>query len=94
MLGQAYDRSGYKGCLLQRIGSLEHASSSDPLRDLYVAHLYAVLNDQANALRYLERSYGQRNPWLLDVPVDPAMDRLRSSPGFRDLVRRIGVPPL
>ena len=93
-LGQAYDRSGYKGYLLQRVASLEHASTSDPLLDLYVAHLYAVLNDQANALRYLERAYEKRNPWLLNMQVDPAMDPLRSSQGFRDLVRRIGLSPL
>jgi TolB-like protein/DNA-binding winged helix-turn-helix (wHTH) protein/Tfp pilus assembly protein PilF len=92
-LGQAYDRSGYKGYLLQRIASREPASNSDPLLDLDLAHLYAVLNDQANALRYLERAYEKRNPWLLNVEVDPAMDRLRSSPGFRDLLRRIGLPP-
>ena len=41
---------------------------------------------------YLERAYNQRNPWLLNVQVDPAMDDLRSSPRFRDLIRRIGLP--
>jgi hypothetical protein len=43
-------------------------------------------------LPYLERAYNQRNPWLLNVQVDPAMDDLRSSPRFRDLIRRIGLP--
>jgi TolB-like protein/DNA-binding winged helix-turn-helix (wHTH) protein/Tfp pilus assembly protein PilF len=92
-LGQAYERSGYKGYLLQRIASLEHASNSDPLPDLYLAHLYAVLNDQPSTLRYLERACVERNAWILNAHVDPAMDRLRSSPGFRNLVRRIGLPP-
>ena len=41
---------------------------------------------------YLERAYNRRNPWLLNVQVDPAMDDLRSSPRFRDLIRRIGLP--
>ena len=51
-----------------------------------------MLNDEAHAMSCLERAYDERNPWLLNVQVDPAMDSLRSSPRFRDLVRRIGLP--
>jgi tetratricopeptide (TPR) repeat protein len=92
VLDQVYKRSGYKGYLLQRVASLEHAPKSGPLPDLYLAHLNALLNDQPQVLRYLEHAYDQRNPWLLNVQVDPAMDSMRSLPGFRDLVRRIGLP--
>lgn len=53
---------------------------------------FAVLNDEAHAMSYLERAYDECNPWLLNVPVDPAMDPFRSSPRFRDLVSRIGLP--
>ena len=59
---------------------------------LFLAHMYAVLNDELHAMSCLERAYDERNPWLLNVQVDPAMDSLRSSPRFRDLVRRIGLP--
>ncbi len=44
------------------------------------------------ALAYLNHAYDERDPWLLNVQVDPAMDSMRSLPGFRDLVRRIGLP--
>src|SRR6266853_7054662 len=44
------------------------------------------------ALPYLKHAYDERDPWLLNVQVDPAMDSMRSLPGFRDLVRRIGLP--
>ena len=96
-LEQAYQRSGYSGYLLKRIQfleqSLEQAPKSDVFTVLLLAHMYAVLNDEAHAMPYLERAYDQRNPWLLNVQVDPAMDDLRSSPRFRDLIRRIGLPP-
>jgi TolB-like protein/DNA-binding winged helix-turn-helix (wHTH) protein/tetratricopeptide (TPR) repeat protein len=91
-LEQAYKRSGYTGYLQKRIQFLEQTSTSGPLPDLYLAHLYAVLNDQTHALHYLERAYNERNPWVLNVQVDPAMNRFRSSSGFRDLLRRIGLP--
>jgi len=50
------------------------------------------LGNQNHAVRYLEHAYDERDPWLLNVQVDPAMDSLHSSPRFRDLARRIGLP--
>ena len=90
-LAEAYQRSGYRGWLLKKIQLVEHAPELD-LAPLYFAHLYAVLNDEAHTMSYLERAYDQRSPWLLYVQVDPAMDFMHSSPRFRDLVRRIGLP--
>ncbi|TLZ60840.1 MAG: tetratricopeptide repeat protein [Gammaproteobacteria bacterium] len=95
-LEQAYQRFGYRGYLGKRIQSLEQSLQQAPKSDLFtvlfLAHMYAVLNDEAHAMSCLERAYDERNPWLLNVQVDPAMDSLRSSPRFRDLVRRIGLP--
>jgi hypothetical protein len=45
-------------------------------------------------MAYLERAYEERNPWIMYLQSDPVMDFLRSSPRFRDLIRRIGLPPL
>jgi tetratricopeptide (TPR) repeat protein len=91
-LEQAYKRSGYPGYLQKRIQVMQQSSTSGLLSDLYLAHLYAILNDQTHALDYLEHAYDERNPWLLNVQVDPAMDALRSSPRFRNLVVRVGLP--
>jgi TolB-like protein len=95
-LEQAYKRSGYRGYLGKMIQSLEQSLQQAPKSDvfpvLFLAHMYAVLNDEAHAMSCLERAYDERNPWLLNVQVDPAMDSLRSSARFRDLVRRIGLP--
>jgi TolB-like protein/DNA-binding winged helix-turn-helix (wHTH) protein/Tfp pilus assembly protein PilF len=84
---QAYKRSGYKGAVRQMIG-FETQNHALPL----VAHGYAVLGDDAHAMLWLERAYQQRGfdaVWL----NDPALDHLRGTPRFRDLVRRIGLPP-
>ena len=91
-LEQAYKHSGYEGYLRTMIQSLERTSKVGPVPNLYLAHLYARLGDQTRALQYLEYDYDEHDPWLLNVQVDPAMDFLRSSPRFRNLVRRIGLP--
>ncbi len=74
------------------IQSQERASKPGSVPNMYLAHLSAILGDKTHALHYLENAYDERNPWLLNFQVDPAMDSLRSSAGFRDLIRRIGLP--
>ena len=92
-LDQAYRRSGYEGVIcVEKAQILEQAPHLDMFAVLFLAHLYALLDDEADAMPCLERAYDEHNPWLLNVQVDPAMDSVRSSPRFRDLVRRIGLP--
>jgi TolB-like protein/DNA-binding winged helix-turn-helix (wHTH) protein len=93
-LEQAYQRSGYRGYLLKRIQLLEPAPKSDLFTVLLLAHMYALLDDEPHTMAYLERAYEERNPWIMYLQSDPVMDFLRSSPRFRDLIRRIGLPPL
>ena len=91
-LGEAYKRAGYRGYLLKRIQTLEqgpHQAFTFP----YLAHLYAALNDEPHAMSYLERAYEEHNLAVLFMRTAPELDPIRSSPRFRDLVRRIGFPP-
>jgi TolB-like protein/DNA-binding winged helix-turn-helix (wHTH) protein/tetratricopeptide (TPR) repeat protein len=91
-LDEAYKRGGYRGYLLKRIQALEqgpHEASTFP----YLAHLYATLYDEPHAMGYLERAYKEHNLAVLFIRTAPELDPIRSSPRFRDLVRRIGFPP-
>jgi TolB-like protein len=103
-LAEAYKRGGYRGWLLKKIEILEQAppqtiqlqqqeSHLDMNKAFGIAYFYALLNDEAHAMPYLERAYDGRNPAMLFLQVSPLWDPIRSSPGFRDLVRRIGFPP-
>jgi TolB-like protein/DNA-binding winged helix-turn-helix (wHTH) protein/tetratricopeptide (TPR) repeat protein len=58
---------------------------------LSLAHIAARLGDRNRAFRWLQQSYEERDPWLLNMTVDPAFDNLRSDPRFEALVRRIGL---
>ena len=85
-LGEAYQRSGYTGYLLKQA----QTQADDPA---YAAHIYALLGDEPRAIAALEAGYRKRVVGMLFVRTAPELDSIRSSPRFRDLVRRIGFPP-
>jgi tetratricopeptide (TPR) repeat protein len=87
-LDEAYKRSGYKGYLLKETQFLEL-----PHNPPVAAHVYALLDDEAHAMTALEAAYNERNPGILFLRSAPELDSIRSSPRFRELVRRIGFPP-
>ena len=66
---------------------LEHAD--DPAN---AAHCYALLSDEARAVTALEVGYNEHLHAILFLRTAPELDSIRSSPRFRDLVRRIGFP--
>lgn len=54
-----------------------------------IALVYAGLNENSQALDWLEKAYAERfNPGIL---LRPAFDPLRSDARFQDLLRRIGI---
>jgi TolB-like protein/DNA-binding winged helix-turn-helix (wHTH) protein/Tfp pilus assembly protein PilF len=88
VLDQAYQRSGYSGYVRKKIEILEKA----PPTQGDLLHWYSLANDEAHSMTLLEHFYDERFPWLLMLQVDPRSEPFRSSPRFRDLVRRIGLP--
>lgn len=85
-LGEAYHRSGYKGYLLKLAESLQ---VENPLAS---AHFYALLNDEPRAIGALKAAYNRHMGPILFMRSAPELDSIRSSPRYRDLVRRIGFP--
>jgi TolB-like protein/DNA-binding winged helix-turn-helix (wHTH) protein/Tfp pilus assembly protein PilF len=83
-LAETYKRAGYKGYLLAQ------AEQTCPL---CAAHCYALADDEPRAIAALEAAYKQHDSHILFMRTAPEFDSIRSSPRFRDLVRRIGIPP-
>jgi TolB-like protein/DNA-binding winged helix-turn-helix (wHTH) protein/Tfp pilus assembly protein PilF len=86
VLGEAYKRWGYQGYLLKQ------AEFEQTHNTLFAAHCYALLNDEPHAIAALEVAYNKREGGILFMRTAPELDSIRSSPRFRDLVRRIGFP--
>jgi hypothetical protein len=56
------------------------------------ARIYAQWGDTAAALQWLQTAYRLRDPGLLELQVDPALDPIRSIAQYQDLVRSLGFP--
>jgi TolB-like protein/DNA-binding winged helix-turn-helix (wHTH) protein len=84
-LGEAYKRAGYRGWLLKNTELVQRYNDC-------AVHEYALLNDEALAMTCLERLYEGHHVAVLFIRTAPELDSVRSSPRYRDLVRRFGFP--
>src|SRR5215469_715391 len=57
-----------------------------------LAFIYASLDDRDLAFEWLEKSYRERDAFLVFLPILPEFRSLHSDPRFADLLRRIGLP--
>jgi tetratricopeptide (TPR) repeat protein len=92
-LADAYKHAGYSGYLLKQTQILEQAPQQHALYQwAYLAHLYAMLGDEAHAISCLERDYENHSDGILYATTAPELDSIRSSPRFRELVSRMRFP--
>jgi TolB-like protein/DNA-binding winged helix-turn-helix (wHTH) protein/Flp pilus assembly protein TadD len=89
---KAYERAGYKGYLLEEIRLVERGPRQE-CNFAVLAHLYAMLDDQAHAVSSVESAYEEHSPEILFAGTAPELDSIHSSPRFWDVLRRIGLPP-
>lgn len=59
---------------------------------LKVALSHAAVGDRDQALDWLERAYGQKDPRLIFLSVNPDFDPLRGDARFERLLRNVGLP--
>ena len=57
-----------------------------------VARYCALVGDRECAFEALDRAYQEREPGILQLAVEPALDPLRDDSRFDDLLRRINYP--
>jgi tetratricopeptide (TPR) repeat protein len=91
-LGQVYGLWGKKAEAQKIIAELRRLSKQRYVSPLYIALVYATLGESDNAFVWLEKAYEDHAPWLIELGIEPAWDKLRSDPRFIDLLRRVGLP--
>ena len=83
---------------LQILNDLTKLAKQKYVAPYFFAGIYIGLGEKQCAIECLHKCYEEHSHWLIYLPLDPSMDDLRDSPGFQDLLRRVGPhasrPPL
>jgi tryptophanyl-tRNA synthetase len=74
--------------ILERLLSL---SKRTPIAAHHFALVYAGLDRKREALEWLDTAYQEHSPLMTRLKIDARFDRLRSTPQFQDLMRRVGL---
>jgi TolB-like protein/Tfp pilus assembly protein PilF len=93
LLGHAYAVSGKKREAEQALKKLKDWSKQSYVPAYNFAEVYIGLGEKEQALASLEKAYADRSSYLTFLKVDPQFDSLRSDPRYKDLLRRVGLPP-
>jgi TolB-like protein/Flp pilus assembly protein TadD len=92
-LARAYALAGREAEARKMLGQLSQLSRGAYLPPYYLAILHVALGENEQAFTWLEKAYRQRDPYLVYLKVDEALDPLRPDPRFHELLRRVGFPP-
>jgi serine/threonine-protein kinase len=89
--GLVYAAQGRVADALQAIKQLEQMSGPNLDQALYIAKIYATLNDKEMAFSWLDRGLaaGAIGSFYKDEPV---WDSIRNDPRFAHLLKRMGIP--
>jgi eukaryotic-like serine/threonine-protein kinase len=92
VIAQAYAKQGKRAETEQQIALLRDLAKTRYIRTYYLAAIYATLGDKDKAFAELEKSFAERDCFLVRIPIDPVMDSLRDDARFKDLLKRMGLP--
>lgn len=98
-LHQAFDSSGYQGAMREVAKELEYLHANNQVfMPINLASAYTAAGDKDRAFYWLEQGYKYRGHATAGVSMiflnrDPSLEPLRSDPRYKDLLRRVGLPP-
>jgi class 3 adenylate cyclase/TolB-like protein/tetratricopeptide (TPR) repeat protein len=92
-LGYCYAVSGRTAEARAILAGLEELSRRTYVSPMHMALIHVGIGDADATFGALEQAYADRSFFLPYIAVDAPYAPLRSDPRYRDLLRRIGLPP-
>jgi tetratricopeptide (TPR) repeat protein len=93
-LAYAYASMGKRAEAQKILNELQRQSKSAYVSPYMIAVIYAGLGQRDKAFEFLEKAYQLKSPDIVYfLRADLRLDTLRQEARFRDLLRRVGLPP-
>ena len=71
------------------IDELKELSERRYISPYCIALIYASMDEKDSAMEYLHKAYMEHVSELIYLRVDPFLDKLRSDPRFKDLLKKV-----
>lgn len=91
---KGFASGGSRGMLNEMLKQQQilHDNGREAAYDLAATH--AALGEKKEALDNLQSSYEKREPEMLSIRIDPWLDNLHDEGQYREILAKIGLPPL
>jgi TolB-like protein/DNA-binding winged helix-turn-helix (wHTH) protein len=90
---RAFHRGGIRAVLEWNLSDVQRTATRKYVSPIEFAFCYARLRRKDETIRYLERAYQERTPFLVHVPHDPNFYFVHSDPRFQAIIKKMGLPP-
>ena len=90
-LGFAEGLSGHRAEALKLLQELKETSNRAYVMPVYEAAVHLGLDDRDQAITAIEQAYLQKSDFITFLGVEPAVDKLRSDPRFKNLLSRANI---
>ena len=91
---EAYARGGWEGFLHREVEALVARSKREYVSPKRIAAVYAMLGENEEAMKWLEKTYDEHSHSVMTFKVDPRLERIQSYPPFQEMLRCIGLEPM
>jgi tetratricopeptide (TPR) repeat protein len=92
-IGDAFRKSGYREAVQMVIRvRVERSQRQQYVSPYYTAIWYALIADNDNAFKWLNKAYEVQDDSLPELKIEPGLRSLRSDPRYAELLRRMGLP--
>jgi eukaryotic-like serine/threonine-protein kinase len=92
--GYIFGRAGRNEEARKILDQLAATAEREYVAPAHFALVHVGLDERDRAFEWLEKAYRGRDVWLTQTLTEPYIAPIRSDPRYRDLVRRVGLPPL